>query len=116
MDWFAFDAEHSYGYGAGGSQATSQNGHSNMLYTYAATRPLRAVYFDGFSAEKKADGTLDMQDVLVSRDNTDEVRIADSERGELLCAWGKQYGIQGFVREEATFELLWCDFEDGVQM
>ncbi|KZP29221.1 hypothetical protein FIBSPDRAFT_1038907 [Athelia psychrophila] len=91
MDRFAFDAEHSYGHGAGGSQATSQNGRSNMLYTYVATRPLRAIYFDGFSAEKKSDGTLDMQGVL-------------------------QYGIQGFVREEATFELLWCDFEDGVQM
>ncbi|KZP14883.1 hypothetical protein FIBSPDRAFT_1048534 [Athelia psychrophila] len=89
---------------------------ANMLYTYAATRPLRSVYFDGFSAEKGADGTQDMQDMLIGLDNTYDLRAADSERGRLLCEWGKQYDIQGFVREEATFELLWCDFEDGVQM
>lgn len=26
-------------------------------------------------------------------------------RGKLLCEWGKQFGIEGFVREEATFEV-----------
>ena len=29
----------------------------------------------------------------------------DYERGMLLCEWGKQFGIEGFVREEATFEV-----------
>ncbi|KAF7965035.1 hypothetical protein HWV62_853, partial [Athelia sp. TMB] len=119
MDWFAIDAEHSYGFGGGGGQATSQSGRRSMLYTYAATRPLRAVYFDGFSAAKQSGGALELQDMLIGLDSKAQEKIRgnpDGERGRLLCEWGKQYGIQGFVREEATFELLWCDFEDGVEL
>lgn len=70
-----------------------------MLYTYAATRPLRAIYFDGLSA-KQSRGTLEMQDMLISLDSRAEFEgNPNAERGRLLCKWGKEYGIQGFVRE-----------------
>lgn len=47
-----------------------------------------------------------MQDMLIGLDSKAEVKgNPDGERGRLLCEWGKQYGIQGFVREEATFEV-----------
>ena len=85
-----------------------------MLYTYAATRPLRAVYFDGFSAAKQFGGAQDLQDMLIGLDSKAIEKIRgnpDYERGRLLCEWGKQYGIQGFVREEATFEVRRASFK-----
>ncbi|KAF7972389.1 hypothetical protein HWV62_18028 [Athelia sp. TMB] len=119
MGWLAIDAEHSYGYGGGGGQAVAQGAPYSMLYTYAAARSLRTVYFDGFSAAKQFGGAQDLQDMVVGLDSKAQEKIRgnlDYERGRLLCEWGKQYGIQGFVREEATFELLWCDFEDGIEL
>ena len=74
------------------------------LYTFAATRPLRALYFDGFSAAK-VEGMLDLQNVLVYGKADGAEPFEDFERGKLLCEWGKRFGIEGFVREEATFEL-----------
>lgn len=87
-----------------------------MLYTYAATRPLRAVYFDGFSAAKQFDGAQDLQDMLIGLDSKAQEKIrgnADFERGRLLCEWGKQYDIQGFVRQEATFEVCPASFKSS---
>jgi hypothetical protein len=65
-------------------------------------------------------GNLDLQDVLVfgkaGRPGERENGYDDFRRARLLCEWGKRLGIGGFVREEATFELLWCDFTDGVRL
>ncbi|KAF7968383.1 hypothetical protein HWV62_30881 [Athelia sp. TMB] len=97
-----------------GFNPTGMDWFASMLYTYAATRHLRAVYFDGFSAAKQSGGVLELQDVLIGLDS--KAPNPDYERARMLCEWGKQYGIQGFVREQATFELLWCDFEDGVEL
>ena len=76
---------------------------TSTLYTFAASRPLRALYFDGFSAVKTGMGTLDLQAVLVFGKANDYPH--DYERGLLLCDWGRQFGIEGSVREEATFEV-----------
>lgn len=76
------------------------------LYIYTANRPLRALYFDGFSAAKTMQGTLDLQNLLIYGKVDDEHQFNDLERGQLLCEWGKQFGIEGFVREEATFEVI----------
>jgi hypothetical protein len=91
------------------------------LYTFVATKPLRALYFDGFSAAKMDRGNLDLQDVLVfgkagHGKAEDHDGYDDLKRAELLCEWGKKLGIDGFVRQEATFELLWCDFTNGVRL
>ncbi|KZP26778.1 hypothetical protein FIBSPDRAFT_854463 [Athelia psychrophila] len=115
--WRAFNAEHSNVFG-GGIKPGSMLPPAKM-YTYAATRPLRTLYFDGFSASKQGGGVLNMQNIIVY----DDVHagdfawfFADTERGKLLCEWGRQYGIEGFVREEATYELIWCDFSVGLQL
>ncbi|KIM81237.1 hypothetical protein PILCRDRAFT_505623 [Piloderma croceum F 1598] len=114
MQWFGFDAEHSYNFGGG--WRSPPMGH-RVLYTYTATRPLRALYFDGFSAAKTPEGTLDSQDILLYGEVEDWRHPHDDyDRGALLCEWGKEFGIEGFVREEVTFELLWCDFQTGVQL
>jgi hypothetical protein len=78
----------------------------SVLYTYTATRPLRALYFDGFSAAKTPEGTLDSQDILLYGEVEDWRHPHDDyDRGVSLCEWGKEFGIEGFVREEATFEV-----------
>ncbi|KZP34075.1 hypothetical protein FIBSPDRAFT_847212 [Athelia psychrophila] len=77
------------------------------MYTYAATRPLRTLYFDGFSSSKQGGGVFDMQNIIVYDDvhaGEWDWFFGDLERGKMLCEWGRQYGIEGFVREEATYE------------
>lgn len=66
--------------------------------TLVAERPLRVLFFDGYSALKFPGGTVDSQDVVawnrvIPQDFKNEPqRIAD------LCRWGENFGIQGFVR------------------
>jgi hypothetical protein len=120
-----FDAEHSYNFGGGWRNPpmghrwvtcriiclwTSVPDHiylkQSVLYTYTATRPLRALYFDGFSAAKTPEGTLDSQDILLYGEVGDWRHPHDDyDRGASLCEWGREFGIEGFVREEATFEV-----------
>ena len=66
--------------------------------TFATMRPLQMLYFDGSSAAKARDGSLDSQDVLLYG----EVRGGgEIERITRLCEWGRPLGIDGFVRMEA---------------
>jgi len=80
-----------------------------------ATRPFRVLYFDGFSAAKNGLGAMDLQDVLNHGKVNDSAGggRGDGDRGRALCEWGKQYNIDGFVREEASFEVIQCDFDVG---
>lgn len=74
-----------------------------QLLTFAVTRELRLVYFDGSSGVRIPTGPLDIQDILfwgkpeAGRNSEDYARISDA------CAWGKQFGIDGFVRFVAVF-------------
>ncbi|KAM0746434.1 hypothetical protein T439DRAFT_384164 [Meredithblackwellia eburnea MCA 4105] len=104
LDWFALDAEHSYLFG---------RSNGSIMWHFASTRPLRVLYFDGASAAKTA-GPIDVQEVVAYNRTlngtgkgggwSDFVRYGD------LCEWAKQYDIDGFVREESTFEYVQCDF------
>jgi hypothetical protein len=87
-EWTAIDPEFSYIF----CTATPEDAGCWFL-TLATTRPLKVLYFDGSSAAKFPGGSLDSQDVLLTgkMDN-------DTERINNLCRWGKQYGIDGFVR------------------
>src|ERR1700709_2395771 len=71
-------------------------------YTFAATRNLRLLMFDGFSAAKQPDGKLDLQDIL-AYGAVKNSPMMDYERVRPLCEWAKKFDIDGFVREEATF-------------
>ena len=89
---------------------------SSTMFTFAAIRPLRVLYFDGFSAAATNDGTLDLQNILVygkADSGPPDIGSGAFERGKLLCEWGKQFGIEGFVREEATFEVTFDLITDG---
>ena len=62
---------------------------------------MRLLYFDGSSAAKMNDGSLDSQDVVMYQAvRSNNSRGAELERIRNLCAWGEPFGLDGFVRME----------------
>ena len=87
------------------------------LHIYRTTRPLnKLVYIDGMSAGKTAMGTLDSQDYILRNLSGDDDGpiFGDFERGHDLCDMGAELGIEGFVRMEMGFEIIFCEFSDGL--
>ncbi|CAK7211467.1 hypothetical protein SCUCBS95973_001125 [Sporothrix curviconia] len=96
------------------------------LHTYRANRPLNLLYIDGMAAGKTGYGCLDSQDLLLLDWNRDDRKYhkGDGWGGEVdraggLCdlakewAWDDGQGggrIDGFIRTEAGFEIIYCDF------
>jgi hypothetical protein len=89
-EWFAFDFEHAYLFSSGPC----------YMVTLQAKRDLRLLYFDGSSAAKMEDGTLDSQDVVAWGKPRPDKYISDRERLKVLCDWGMPLGLDGFVRME----------------
>ncbi|KAK7038626.1 hypothetical protein R3P38DRAFT_3475958, partial [Favolaschia claudopus] len=115
-EWTSVDPEHSFPFCQDGKERNGTIGGCWQL-TLAATRPLKVVYFDGSSAANMPDGgTMDAQDLLVWG-KVDPARWLD-ERARLngLCEWGKDFGIDGFVRMEMDFEVMICDFSQGLEL
>lgn len=84
------------------------------LHTYRTKHELRLLYLDGMSAGKTSNGTLDTQDYLLLLGNGPSRTFNDWERGSFLCNAAKkdwQNAIHGFLRMEAGFEIILCDFE-----
>ncbi|KZV61661.1 hypothetical protein PENSPDRAFT_643128 [Peniophora sp. CONT] len=112
-DWLAFDSEHGLNY------AYWRNGH---LFTFSTTRELRLLYFDGSSGAKCDDGCNDTQELLMFGDvrgrNSDEKWPwkDEEERIQILCAWARRHGLDGFVRMEIHFEIMQCNFTDGLKL
>ncbi|KAN0142167.1 hypothetical protein V8E53_000629 [Lactarius tabidus] len=105
-DWLAFDFEHSY-------MLCSQ---SCYMISLQAKRDLRLVYFDGLSAGKMKDGRMDSQDVVAWGRPRPDKHSSESERIETLCEWGKPLGLDGFIRVGFTFEVMLCDFRNGMEV
>ncbi len=87
------------------------------LHIYRTTRPLtNLVYIDGMSAGKTIMGTLDTQDFLLRNktNGDDEPAFIDCNRGTELCVIGAEWGIEGFLRMEMGFEIIFCEFSDGL--
>jgi hypothetical protein len=87
------------------------------LHIYRTTRPLnKLVYIDGMSAGKTGMGTLDSQDFVLRNvsNGGDGPVFGDFERGQDLCEMGAELGIEGFVRMEMGFEIIFCEFSDGL--
>ncbi|KAH9028926.1 hypothetical protein EDB84DRAFT_255892 [Lactarius hengduanensis] len=89
-DWVAFDFEHSYLFCL----------ESCFVISLQAKRDLHLVYFDGLSAGKRKDGTLDSQDVILWGRPRPDKYYSEVERIEGLCDWGRPLGLDGFVRME----------------
>jgi len=116
-EWFAFDAEMSYG-------IMGSNRNSHML-TYQNVKPVHCLYFDGMSAALMGTGPLDSQMVFLCGNATCSVGNNEPWRGifdeysraTALCDWvqrndlgGLGWGIEGIVRMNAGFEMIWCNF------
>ncbi|KZT69221.1 hypothetical protein DAEQUDRAFT_268672 [Daedalea quercina L-15889] len=110
MDWLAFDPEHSQTF------LRTQNG---TLFTFMTARELKLVYFDGCSANKRG-GVTDTQDILIWGEighgrepwhsDPELDRIADA------CAWARKHRIDGFIRMEYDYEIMYCDFSQGLAL
>lgn len=91
------------------------------LHFYRANRPLNLLYIDGEAAAKCALGPMDSQDLLLldqeREDNGfDDLMRNEYERARGMCKlaedWASPSGakIDGFVRMEAGFEIIYCDW------
>ncbi|KAI1857793.1 uncharacterized protein JN550_013056 [Neoarthrinium moseri] len=108
------------------------------LHVYETTRPLKFLYIDGMGAGKTSMGTLDSQDYLLrgkspenGTDSTPRPRrrpdgqpperprgggpMDEQQRARDLCQLCKEWDLQGVVRMEAGFEIIKCDFSDGLR-
>jgi hypothetical protein len=89
------------------------------MWTYVSNRDLRVLYFDGVSAQLGPSGVLDSQEVFLARKGGVFVGKGwwdDYARLHALCEWGRDKGIDGFVRMNTAFELMWCDFHEGLDL
>lgn len=99
------------------------------LHTYRATRPLRYLYVDGMSGGKTSMGTLDTQDYLLRSDKTMSYTMYEPpptgkraggpmderRRAAELCDMCYYWDLSGIIRMEAGFEIIHCDFQDGLE-
>ncbi|KZT56785.1 hypothetical protein CALCODRAFT_435231, partial [Calocera cornea HHB12733] len=104
-EWLTLDEDHALYF-------SSQDGR---LFTYTATRDLRLLYFDGVSAAVMPTGTQDTQDVIIYG-NVSEFHWSPFIRICQLCDWAKKHNVDGFVRMEFDFEIMYCEFSDGLEL
>ncbi|KAF7360878.1 hypothetical protein MSAN_01117500 [Mycena sanguinolenta] len=116
-EWTSVDPEHSFPFAGDSTTDANTTAEGCWQHTLVTTRPLKVLYFDGSSAANiKEGGTLDMQDLLIWG-KVDPARWVDErERLDDLCAWGNDFGLDGFVRMEMDFEIMLCDFSQGVEL
>ncbi|OLN86806.1 hypothetical protein CCHL11_07833 [Colletotrichum chlorophyti] len=120
-EWLAFDIEMAYG--IMGSTRRS------FMFSYQTTRRVKALYFDGESAALMGLGQLDSQMLHLYGNVTGPGGEGggpwrglqpEYERAMGLCDWllekglrGRGWGIEGVVRMNTGFEMIWCDFGGG---
>ncbi|WAQ91159.1 hypothetical protein PtA15_14A39 [Puccinia triticina] len=117
MEWLSFDPEMAYSVHAVREGETA-------LYTYSTQRPLKIIYLDGQSASVGTAGYMDSQSLLVNGSVPKEVQEfgplnvlrGEYRRAEGLCDVGKRLGFEGIVRMNTGFELIWCDFGNGLDL
>lgn len=112
------------------SDAIEDNeGQGGWLHTYRTTRPLRYLYVDGMSGGKTTMGTLDTQDYLLRNDKTTSYTMDEPphmgkraggpmderRRAYELCEMCYYWDLSGAIRMEAGFEIIHCDFKDGLE-
>ncbi|KAI5986930.1 hypothetical protein EDD15DRAFT_2389799 [Pisolithus albus] len=104
--WTATDPEHSILFC---KRFVEEDGCWHL--TLISTRPLKVVYFDGSSAAKAPFATMDSQDIIAWGFVQPSWSLAERDRIEDLCKWGRQYNVDGFVSE-----IMLCDFTSGVRL
>ncbi|KAF7363139.1 hypothetical protein MVEN_00666400 [Mycena venus] len=113
--WTATNPEHSFTFC---KDSMTNNGSITGCWqlTFVTARPLRVLYFDGSSGAKMENGPMDAQDLLLWGRVDPARRMDERERINDLCAWGKDLGIDGYARMEMDFEVMLCDFSNGVEL
>ncbi|QSZ31064.1 hypothetical protein DSL72_000625 [Monilinia vaccinii-corymbosi] len=96
------------------------------LLTFQTTRTAKCVYFDGESATLVGSGQMDTQMLHIYGNVSGPYPsgyfgpglVQEYDRARGLCSWvhekglgGRGWGVEGFVRMNAGFEMIWCDFE-----
>ncbi|KAJ7729456.1 hypothetical protein B0H16DRAFT_1775889 [Mycena metata] len=116
-EWTSTDPEHSWPFCS--APPTNDSIAGCWQLTLVTSRPLKVLYFDGSSAAKIPEGgPTDAQDLL-AWGKADPERWADErDRIDDLCAWGGEFGIDGYLRMEMDFEIMLCDFSShgGVEL
>ncbi|KAF7544380.1 hypothetical protein G7Z17_g9994 [Cylindrodendrum hubeiense] len=105
--------------GPGGGRDDDENKNvRGYLQTYQANRGLNLLYIDGTSAGKTSMGTLDSQDLLLRENTThhDGGGFSEIPRALDLCDLAGEWGFDGVMRMEAGFEIIYCDFSDGLDL
>ncbi|KAI1150114.1 hypothetical protein F4825DRAFT_24954 [Nemania diffusa] len=104
------------------------------LHVYRTTRPMKYIYTDGMSGGKTSMGTLDSQDLILRGKEPQGFRTRDPgdkeppskppssggprderQRAIDLCELTRGWGLDGIIRMEAGFEIIQCDFSDGLE-
>ncbi|KAF7349753.1 hypothetical protein MSAN_01702300 [Mycena sanguinolenta] len=114
-EWTATNPEHSFTF-CWDSMTNNGSIAGCWQLTFVTVRPLRVLYFDGSSGAKMENGPMDAQDLLLWGTADPARRMDERERINDLCAWGKYLGIDGYVRMEMDFEVMVCDFSNGVEL
>lgn len=100
--WIAMDPEHSYMFcqtePTGARADADQKPAGCWHLTLTTTRPLKVLYFDGSSAANMEGGSMDSQDILLWGEIKPEWTFQERKRIDELCKWGKELGLDGFVR------------------
>ncbi|KAL1874213.1 hypothetical protein VTK73DRAFT_540 [Phialemonium thermophilum] len=134
MEWLAFEIEHAKGFSAvrrrrgtdlldgrladtTGDQVTFPvETEAGYLHVYRMTRHQSFLYLDGMAAAKSTLGTLDTQDILL-RNTTGIYPVwPELERAKELCELVSTWGLDGVIRLEAGFEIIKCNFSDGMKL
>ena len=142
-EWLAFEVEHAEAFALSlalrgkeqgqeslsdvlqkpiGPMRARQQSASNLrgyFHTYRANRDVNLLYVDGMSAGKTRMGTLDSQDLVLRENKTGDVWdgfMDELQRASSICDLIKDWGYDGFMRMEIGFEVVYCDFDVGVDL
>ncbi|KAG1754551.1 hypothetical protein EDB19DRAFT_1626144 [Suillus lakei] len=110
LDWVAIEPDHSMIFCRG----AVKTGCWHLALT--VTQPMKVLYFDGNSAAKLHEGTMDTQDLVAWSEMKPEWMTNEGQRIKDLCKWGQKYGVNGFVRMEMNFEIMICDFTSHMEV
>ncbi|KIY67974.1 hypothetical protein CYLTODRAFT_375032 [Cylindrobasidium torrendii FP15055 ss-10] len=109
-EWLATDPEHANIFCLGKVETGC------WQLTVAAVRPLNVLYFDGSGAAKMPDGAMDTQDLVAWGEIRPEKYIDEIGRIEDLCKWARKHNVDGLMRMEMDFEIMFCDFHNGLEI
>lgn len=96
---------------------SDQHDKRNFLYGFRTKIPLtKLIFLDGASASKRNTGEMDQQLLLGKISNVQSWYAEEKYVAGRICDWGRPFGLQGIIRLEIGFEIILCDFKNGVEL